>query len=91
MAMNRTIRKNKYNKKVYEQIPVRVKKGEKEGILQCAQRYGMSTNAFILKAIEEYKQSLHRDMIANLKKSDPPHSEKIRGRGGISFWQPGTG
>ena len=76
MAMNSTIRKNKYNKKVYEQIPVRVKKGEKKGILQCAQRYGMSTNAFILKAIEEYKQSLHRDMIANLKKVIRPIAKK---------------
>ena len=76
MAMNSTIRKNKYNKRVYEQIPVRVKKGEKEGISQCAQRYGMSTNAFILKAIEEYKQSLHRDMIANLKKVIRPIAKK---------------
>ena len=59
MALSSTIRKNKYNKKVYEQIPVRVKKGEKESILQCAQRHGMSANAFILKAIDAYKKSLH--------------------------------
>lgn len=67
MAKGSTIRKNKYNKRVYEQIPLRVKKGEKEGISQCAQRYGMSTNAFILNAIDAYRISLHRDMIANLK------------------------
>ena len=76
MAMNSTIRKNKYNKKVYEQIPIRVKKGEKEWIMRCAQRHGMSANAFILKAIEEYKQSLHRDMIANLKKVIRPIAKK---------------
>ena len=76
MAMNSTIRKNKYNKKVYEQIPVRVKKGEKEGISQCAQRYGMSTNAFILNEIDAYRISLHRDMIVKLKKVIRPVAVK---------------
>ncbi len=76
MAKGSTIRKNKYNKRVYEQIPLRVKKGEKEGISQCAQRYGMSTNAFILNAIDEYRISLHRDMIANLKKMIRPIAKK---------------
>ncbi len=76
MAMKRTIRKNRYNKKVYEQIPIRVKKGEKEGISQCAQFHGMSTNAFILKAIEEYKKILHRQMIARLRKAVRPIAEK---------------
>lgn len=76
MAKSSTIRKNKYNKAVYEQIPIRVKKGEKDGILQCAQCHGMSTNAFILKAIEEYKKSLHRQMIARLKKAVRPVAEK---------------
>lgn len=76
MAKGSTIRKNKYNKKVYEQIPLRVKKGEKEGISQCAQRYGMSTNAFILNAIDAYRISLHRDMIANLKIVISPIAKK---------------
>ena len=76
MAKGSTIRKNKYNKKVYEQIPVRVKKGEKEGISQCAQRYGMSTNAFILNAIDAYRISLHRDMIVKLKKVIRPVAVK---------------
>ena len=76
MAMNSTIRKNKYKKRVYEQIPVRVKKGEKEGISQCAQRYGMSTNAFILNAIDAYRISLHRDMIVKLKKVIRPVAVK---------------
>ena len=76
MARGSTIRKNKYNKRVYEQIPLRVKKGEKEGISQCAQRYGMSTNAFILNAIDAYRISLHRDMIANLKKMIRPIAKK---------------
>ena len=76
MAKGSTIRKNKYNKRVYEQIPLRVKKGEKESISQCAQRYGMSTNAFILNAIDAYRISLHRDMIANLKKMIRPIAKK---------------
>ena len=76
MALGSTVRKNKYNKRVYEQIPVRVKKGEKESILQCAQRHGMSANAFILKAIDEYKKSLHRKMLANLKRLIRPVAEK---------------
>lgn len=76
MAKGSTIRKNKYNKRVYEQIPLRVKKGEKEGISQCAQRYGMSTNAFIFNAIDAYRISLHRDMIANLKKMIRPIAKK---------------
>ena len=76
MAKGSTIRKNKYNKRVYEQIPLRVKKGEKEGISQCAQRYGMSTNAFILNAIDAYRISLHRDMIANLKEMIRPIAKK---------------
>lgn len=76
MAKGSTIRKNKYNKRVYEQISLRVKKGEKEGISQCAQRYGMSTNAFILNAIDAYRISLHRDMIANLKKMIRPIAKK---------------
>lgn len=76
MAKGSTIRKNKYNKRVYEQIPLRVKKGEKESISQCAQRYGMSTNAFILNAIDAYRISLHRDMIANLKEMIRPIAKK---------------
>lgn len=76
MAKGSTIRKNKYNKRVYEQVSLRVKKGEKEGISQCAQRYGMSTNAFILNAIDAYRISLHRDMIANLKKMIRPIAKK---------------
>ena len=76
MAKGSTIRKNKYNKRVYEQIPLRVKKGEKEGISQCAQRYGMSTNAFILNAIDAYRISMHRDMIANLKEMIRPIAKK---------------
>ena len=76
MTKGSTIRKNKYNKKVYEQIPIRVKKGEKEGISQCAHRYGMSTNAFILSAIDAYRIRLHQDMIANLKKVIRPIAKK---------------
>ena len=37
---------------------------------------GMSTNAFILNAIDAYRISLHRDMIANLKKMIRPIAKK---------------
>lgn len=72
MVMSRTIRKNRYNKKTYDQIPVRVKKGEKEAITACAQYHGMSTNAFIVKAVEEFRKKLHLEMIDDLKKIVAP-------------------
>ena len=43
----------KYNSANYEQIQVRVNKGEKEAFSSHAQRRGESLNAFINRAITE--------------------------------------
>ena len=43
----------KYNAKAYEQIPVRVPKGEKEKIKAHADKNGESVNGFICRAITE--------------------------------------
>jgi len=45
--------KNKYNAKAYDQIPLRVPKGEKETIKGHAESMGESLNEFIRKAINE--------------------------------------
>jgi len=44
---------NRYTKKAYEDLRVRVKKGEKERILQFVESKGMSLNGFINKLIYE--------------------------------------
>ena len=48
-----TIAKNRYNAKAYDQIPLRVKAGEKEKIQAHAQQKGMSLNAYIVGLIEK--------------------------------------
>ena len=48
--------KDKYNKKTYDRFLVTVKKGVKDGISTHAASRGESTNAFILRAIEETMQ-----------------------------------
>ena len=45
--------KDRYNAKVYEEIKVRVYKGEKEKIKAHAEARGESLNGFIIKAIDE--------------------------------------
>lgn len=45
--------KERYNKKSYEDIRVRVKKGQKEVIQAHVQKTGESVNGFIGRAIEE--------------------------------------
>lgn len=45
--------KHRYNKKVYDQFIVYVKKGEKDVITEHASKQGESRNAFILRAIDE--------------------------------------
>ena len=46
--------KNKYNAKAYDQIGLRVKKGEKELLQKFAEENGESLNGLITKAIYEY-------------------------------------
>ena len=53
MGTAETRAKNKYNAKVYDQIPLRVKAGEKEKIQTHAQKKGLSLTAYIVGLIEE--------------------------------------
>lgn len=48
--------KDKYNAKAYDEIKLRVKKGDKDKIKDHAERKGESVNGFINKAIEEKMQ-----------------------------------
>ena len=45
--------KNKYNAKAYDRLHVSVKKGQKEEIEKVAASQGLSTNAFIVQAIDK--------------------------------------
>ena len=47
--------KDRYNAKAYDEIKVRVPKGEKDVIQDHAARMGESVNAFINRAIAEAK------------------------------------
>lgn len=53
MGTAETRAKNKYNAKAYDQIPLRVKAGEKEKIQTHAQKKGLSLNAYIVGLLEE--------------------------------------
>jgi len=45
--------KNRYNAKAYDQLPIRVQKGEKEVIQAHAEAMGESLNGFVKRAIAE--------------------------------------
>jgi predicted HicB family RNase H-like nuclease len=45
--------KNKYNEKAYDRINLVVPKGQKAKIKEYAESKGISTNAFIVAAIED--------------------------------------
>lgn len=51
----------KYNAKAYDEIKIRVKKGEKETIKAHAESQGESINGFINRAIDE---TIERDNVA---------------------------
>ena len=53
MSKTSSVVKNRYNAKAYDRIPVVVPKGKKDLIKGHALACGESTNAFILRAIEE--------------------------------------
>lgn len=44
--------KDRYNRKAYDRIMLRVYKGSKDDIQAAAERAGLSLNAYIVKAIE---------------------------------------
>lgn len=45
--------KNRYNAKAYDQIPLRVKKGQKEIIQKRAEQLNKSVNGYVTDLIEE--------------------------------------
>lgn len=49
---------SKYNKANYEEIKLRVKKGEKAKLQALSEQQGTSLNAFITTAISEYIKTL---------------------------------
>lgn len=53
MGKTSSVVKDRYNAKTYDEIKVRVYKGEKEIIKTHAEQRGESTNAFINRAIGE--------------------------------------
>lgn len=46
----------KYNKKAYDDLRIRVKKGEGDNIKAHAVKQGESVNAFVVRAIDETMQ-----------------------------------
>lgn len=63
MALKRTINKNKYNRKVYTSLNVRVKSDGSDGfsldeLRACAEAAGESLNAFVLQALRERMEQL---------------------------------
>lgn len=53
MTKPTTIVKDRYNRNAYDQINIRVKKGDKQKITEAAEKAGMSLNAYIVAAIDE--------------------------------------
>ena len=48
---------DRYNRTNYEEIKIRVKKGEKAVLQEAAAVKGLSLNAYVLAAIEKYRES----------------------------------
>ncbi len=68
-----TTAKNRYNAKAYDQIPLRVPKGQKEIIQEHAKTQGESTNAFITRAIRETMQKDGADISSLELAADTNH------------------
>ena len=56
-VMSQTQLSAKYNAKAYEEIKVRVKKGEKEKIKAHAQKQGESVNGYINRSMKNQMES----------------------------------
>lgn len=52
----------KYNAKAYDEIKVRVKKGNKDSLKEIAAMFNMSLNNFILNAIDSYIDELEKQV-----------------------------
>jgi predicted DNA binding CopG/RHH family protein len=56
MPFDPTAYKTEYNRQAYDQITLRVPKGERERIAQTAAERGLSVNEYIRSLIEEDKE-----------------------------------
>jgi len=56
MPFDSTAYKTEYNRQAYDQITLRVPKGERERIAQTAAERGLSVNEYIRSLIEEDKE-----------------------------------
>lgn len=56
MSFNPTAYKTEFNKQTYDEIKLRVPKGDKERIAQTAAERGMSLNKYIITLIENDKK-----------------------------------
>lgn len=65
--------KDRYNAKAYDEIKIRVYKGQKELIQQYATAHGESVNAFITRAIQE---TMERDKQGVLKTNETTESNE---------------
>lgn len=60
----------KYNAKAYDEIKVRVKKGNKDGLKEIAAMFNMSLNNFILNAIDSYIDELEKQVRESTESSN---------------------
>lgn len=54
MPKPQTIASAKYNAKTYEDMKIRVKKGERDRYKSLAARLGLSVNQLFVQAVEQY-------------------------------------
>lgn len=62
----------KYNAKAYDEIKLRVKKGEKSSLQAIAAEQGISVNSFITTAIEHYLLEIKKTDSAFIAPDDKP-------------------
>ena len=73
MGKTSSIVKDRYNAKAYDEIKVRVPKGNKDVIKTHAETHGESVNAFVNRAIDE---TMERDNGAPVAVEKPTEAEK---------------
>lgn len=73
MGKTSSIVKDRYNAKAYDEIKVRVPKGNKDVIKAHAETHGESVNAFVNRAIDE---TMERDNGAPVAVEKPTEAEK---------------
>ncbi|MBR7146351.1 MAG: Arc family DNA-binding protein [Oscillospiraceae bacterium] len=59
MSFDPTAYKNEFNRQAYDQITLRVPKGQREKIAQIAAERGMSTNQYILHLVKRDAEEQH--------------------------------